>query len=168
LRAAIRKEEGSFMHHNGLGLALKREGDIVGAEKELQRAVELGPDQVGPAANLGSLYLLEGRWNEAIEVLERAIGRDPGSLEARVNLVVALGRLGRIDDARDRFDEGIRGGVRTPSLYNAMAFAFQLGGRPKDAARLLKISLGLDPSQPDALNLLHQVEPRGSAGQAGQ
>ena len=156
------------MHHNWLGLALKREGDIAGAEKELQRAVELGPDQVGPAANLGSLYLLEGRWNDAIEVLERAIARDPGSLETRVNLVVALGRLGRIDQARDRFDEGIRGGVRTPSLYNAMAFAYQLGGHPQDAARLLKISLGLDPRQPDALNLLHQVEPRGSAGQAGQ
>src|SRR6185503_4470079 len=57
LEAAIRKEEGSFMHHNWLGLAYRREGNLEGAERELKRAADLGPDQVGPFAHLGILYL---------------------------------------------------------------------------------------------------------------
>ena len=94
------------MHHNWLGLAFRRSGDLGGAEKEFRRAMELGPDQVGPAANLGSIYLQEGKVGEAAEVLERALERDPGSPEVRTNLIVALGRLGKIDRARDLFEEG--------------------------------------------------------------
>jgi hypothetical protein len=40
-----------------------------------------------------------------------------------------------------------------------MAFAYQMNGRPKDAAGLLKISLKIDPHQADALRLLRQADP---------
>ncbi|HEV8335909.1 MAG TPA: alkaline phosphatase family protein [Candidatus Polarisedimenticolia bacterium] len=158
LQAAIRREEGSFMHHNWLGLAYRRQGDLGRAEEELRRAIELGPDQVGPAANLGSIYLQDGRVDEAAKLLEKALGRDAASAEVRTNLIVALGRLGQVDKARDLFEEGIRI-TRRPSLYNAMAFAYQINGRPKDAAGLLKVSLKMDPHQADALRLLRQAEP---------
>jgi Tfp pilus assembly protein PilF len=158
LQAAIRREEGSFMHHNWLGLAYRRQGDLGRAEEELRRAIELGPDQVGPAANLGSIYLQEGRVDEAAQLLEKALGRDSASAEVRTNLIVALGRLGQVEKARDLFEEGIRI-TRRPSLYNAMAFAYQMNGRPKDAAGLLKISLKIDPHQADALRLLRQADP---------
>ncbi len=164
LQAAIRKEEGSFMVHNWLGLAYRRRGDLGGAEMEFRRAMELGPDQVGPAANLGSLFLQEGKVDEAAAVLERALERDPSSPEVRTNLIVALGRLGKIDRARDLFEDGRKSSPLRPSLYNAMAFAYHLNGRPGDAADLLKISLKIDPHQSDALRLLQQVEPSAAAG----
>jgi len=159
LQKAIRREEGSFMHHNWLGLAYRRRGDLGGAEKELRRAMELGPDQMGPAANLGSIYLQEGRVGEAASVLELALGRDPGSPEVRTNLIVALGRLGLVSRARDVFEEGIHIVPGRPSLYNAMAFAYQANGRIGEAAGLLKTSLGIDSSQTEALRLLRQVDP---------
>ena len=164
LQEAIRREEGSFMHHNWLGLAYRRRGDLGGAEKELRRAMELGPDQMGPAANLGSIYLQEGRVDEAVSVLERALGRDPGSPEVRTNLIVALGRLGKVDRARDIFEEGLHIVPGRPSLYNAMAFVYQASGRPGEAAGLLKTSLGIDPGQAEALRLLQQVDPAAAAG----
>ena len=126
--------------------------------------MELGPDQMGPAANLGSIYLQEGRVVEAVSVLERALGRAPGSPEVRTNLIVALGRLGQVDRARDVFEEGIHIVPGRPSLYNAMAFAYQANGRPREAAGLLKTSLGIDSSQTEALRLLQQVDPAAAAG----
>jgi tetratricopeptide (TPR) repeat protein len=168
LEAAIRTEEGSFMHHNWLALAYRRQGNLEGAERELKRAAELAPEQVGPLANLGSLYLQENRVSEAVSVLERALTRDPTSVEGRTNLLVALGRIGNINRARDLFDEGSQISPDRPSLYNAMAFAYQATGHPKDAVPLLSHSLALDPLQPSALNLLRQLDPAAAARIAPQ
>jgi predicted AlkP superfamily phosphohydrolase/phosphomutase/tetratricopeptide (TPR) repeat protein len=159
LEAAIRQEEGSFMHHNWLALAYRRQGNLEGAERELKRAADLGPDQVGPVANLGSLYLQEDRVAEAVTVLEQALARDPLSVEVRTNLLVALGRTGNLDRARELFEEGNQMSPDRPSLYNAMAFAFQANGHPKEAVDLLSRSLGMDSNQPPALKLLRQLDP---------
>lgn len=163
LEAAIRSEEGSFMHHNWLALAYRRQGNLEGAERELKRAGKLGPDQVGPVANLGSLYLQENRVAEAVAVLEQALGRDPTSVEARTNLLVALGRMGNLDRARELFEEGNQMSPGRPSLYNAMAFAYQANGHPAEAVKLLTRSLGMDAHQPPALNLLRQLDPGAAA-----
>jgi tetratricopeptide (TPR) repeat protein len=159
LEAAIRSEEGSFMHHNWLALAYRRQGNLEGAERELKRAADLGPDQVGPVANLGSLYLQEDRIAEAVKVLEQALARDPLSVEVRTNLLVALGRTGNLDRARELFEEGNQMSPDRSSLYNAMAFAFQANGHPKEAVDLLSRSLRIDPNQPPALKLLRQLDP---------
>ncbi|MCI0568157.1 MAG: alkaline phosphatase family protein [Acidobacteria bacterium] len=163
LEAAIHNEEGSFMHHNWLALAYRRQGNLEGAERELKRAADLGPDQVGPVANLGSLYLQENRVTEAVAVLEQALARDPASVEVRTNLLVGLGRMGKLDRARELFEEGNQISPELPSLYNAMAFAFQANGHPKEAVDLLSRSLSLDSNQPPALNLLRQLDPGAAA-----
>ena len=163
LEAAIHKEEGSFMHHNWLALAYRRQGNLAGAERELKRAADLGPEQVGPVANLGSLYLQENRVAEAVTVLEQALTKDPASVEVRTNLLVALGRTERLDRARELFEEGNQLSPDRPSLYNAMAFAYQANGHPAEAVSLLTHSLGLDPHQAPALNLLRQLDPGAAA-----
>lgn len=163
LEEAVRKEEGSFMHHNWLGLAYRRGGNLEGAERELKRAADLGPDQVGPLANLGSLYLQENRVEEAVTLLERALAKDPSSVEARTNLLVGLGRARQLGKAREVFEEGNQISPERTSLYNAMAFACQVNGQPGEAAKLLQHSLALDSSQPAALDLLRQVDPAAAA-----
>jgi tetratricopeptide (TPR) repeat protein len=114
---------------------------------------------VGPVANLGSLYLQEDRIAEAVKVLEQALARDPLSVEVRTNLLVALGRTGNLDRARELFEEGNQMSPDRSSLYNAMAFAFQANGHPKEAVDLLSRSLRIDPNQPPALKLLRQLDP---------
>jgi tetratricopeptide (TPR) repeat protein len=159
LEAAVRREDGSFMHHNWLGLAYRRAGNLSGAERELRRALELGPDQAGPGANLGSLLIQQGRLEEAVEVLEKALGRDSSSLETRTNLIVALGRLGRLPAAQARFEEAGRLGQLHPPVLSAMAFALRTNGKVAEAVRLLRRSLEIDPEQPEALRLLREIDP---------
>ena len=120
--------------------------------------MELAPDQVGPAANLGSLYLKRGRFEQARELLEQASTRDPRSIEVRTNLIVALGRQEKLEEARLRFDDGVRISGPQPQFLNAMAFAFHLNKRPEEAIPLLESSLRIRPKQVDAADLLRKVQ----------
>jgi hypothetical protein len=90
LRSGLRHEPRAGMFHNWLGLVLKRKGDRRGAEMEFRQALEVTPDLVGCMANLGGLYLEEGRASEAAAVLQGALDRDAHSVGAR-QLIVALG-----------------------------------------------------------------------------
>jgi predicted AlkP superfamily phosphohydrolase/phosphomutase/tetratricopeptide (TPR) repeat protein len=159
LQAALKREDDSLMHHNWLGLVYRRQGSLSGAEQELRRAMELGPEQVGIAANLGIVYLQLGRIQEAVDILERALNRDPSSVEVRTNLLVALGRTGNLERAGAVFEEGRKISPEVPGLYNAMAFAYQANGEPEKAVDLLGQSLAMNPSQPEAVELLKRLDP---------
>jgi len=158
LRAAIRKEEGSFMHHNWLGLIAKRRGDLKVAEAEFHRALAIAPDLVGVMANLGSLLLQQERAGEAVELLTRALEKEPRNLESRTNLIVALGMTHDLAGAAGRVAEAKAMGQRAPHLYNALAYALYINGQQDKAMAALKESLKIDPRQPDALRLRAEIE----------
>ena len=167
LRKALRRDARSPMHHNWLGLVLKRRGDLAGAEAEFRKTIEYAPDLTGAMANLGSLYLQERRSGEAVALLEHALGQDPRNVEVRTNLIVALGMEGDLDGARVRLEEGVSRGQRLPLLYNAMAYALHVNGREEEALESLRESLTLDPKQTDALELRGEIERARAAGRGG-
>ncbi|HET8946168.1 MAG TPA: tetratricopeptide repeat protein, partial [Candidatus Polarisedimenticolia bacterium] len=158
LRAGLKRPQAPGMFHNLLGLVLKRRGDMKGAEMELRQALEASPDLVGALANLGGLYLQENRVPEAVSVLESALEKDPRNVEARTNLIVALGMEKNLDAARGRFDEGEKQGLKAPQFYNAWAYALHLNGRREEALETLRQSLRLDPRQADARRLEQEIE----------
>jgi Flp pilus assembly protein TadD len=158
LRAALRREPGSGMHHNWLGLVLRRKGDLDGAERALRRALEAVPDLVGAMANLGSLHLQQARYADAVLVLRRALAKDPRNVESRTNLIVALGLTRDLEGARALVDEAATLGQRTPLYHNAMAYALHVNGRHDEALAEIRRSLEIDPRQPDALKLRAEIE----------
>jgi tetratricopeptide (TPR) repeat protein len=158
LRAALKRPAAPAMFHNWLGLVLKRRGDMHGAELEFRQSLEVSPDLVGALANLGGLYLQQGRIPEAVSVLEGALERDPRNVEARTNLIVALGMEKNLEAARGRFDEGEKQGLKAPQFYNGWAYALHLNGRREEALEMLGRSLRLDPRQADARRLMQEIE----------
>ncbi|MGH9797917.1 MAG: tetratricopeptide repeat protein, partial [Candidatus Polarisedimenticolia bacterium] len=158
LREALRAEPRSAMHHNWLGLVLRRRGDLEGAETEFRRTLEASPDLTGAMANLGSLYLQQQRTAEAVEILRKAIEKDPRNVESRTNLIVALGMSRDLEGARRIVEEAESAGQRVPLYYNAMAYALHVNGRDDEALSEIRRSLQLDPRQPDALRLQAEIE----------
>jgi len=158
LRQALARDPRLPMHHNWLGLALKRKGDVTAARQEFERALEIAPDFVGTMANLGSLYLQTGKVSEAAVILQQAVDKDPGNIESRTNLIVALGMSHDLEGARGQVDKAKDLGLRTPLFYNALAYALHVNGRDEEALGSLREALRIDPRQPDALRLQGEIE----------
>lgn len=158
LREAIRRAPQAGMLHNWLGLVLKRRGDLHGAEIEFRKGLEVAPDLAGVMANLGGLYLQEGRASEAVAILERALDGDPRNVQARTNLIVALGLEHDLEGARARADESEKQGQMAPTIYNALAYALHVNGRDAEALEALDKALALDPRSADTLRLRREIE----------
>jgi tetratricopeptide (TPR) repeat protein len=158
LRKGLRKEPQSGMFHNWLGLVLKRAGRMRDAEMAFRHTLEAAPDLIGAMANLGGLYLQEGRATEAVAVLTSAVEKDPRNMESRANLIVGLGLEKNLDAAREQLEAAEALGQRAPELYNALAYALHVNGRQEEALEALGRSLALAPQQADALRLQREIE----------
>ncbi len=154
VRRGLEINEKSIVHHNWMGMIYEWKKDLIHAEAEFHRAMELDPDGPGTLANLGALYGRSGRLDEAVAVLTRAVAKEPDNLEAWVNLGAAQGRLRHPREAIEALETARSKGVRTTTLYNALALAY-LQNRQKDKALgYLRESLLIDPNQTDAQELL--------------
>jgi len=156
------------MIHIGLALLLRAGGDLEGAQTVYGRALDLDPDSTLALQGLGSLLVGMDRATEAIPFLRRALEQDPDLLEARTDLVVALGRVGQPDEALRIFRASDVEGQAPLSLVNAMALAHHANSANREARTLLMRSLALDPSQPKVRALLETLQnapaPEGDGG----
>ncbi len=101
--------------HYGLGGVLIREGRLQEAQPHLQAGlpyledlVRTKPGYVDGHYNLGTLYALLGRTDEAIAQFAEAVRLQPDLPEAHMNLGLALAERGRLDEAIDEFAMALR------------------------------------------------------------
>jgi cytochrome c-type biogenesis protein CcmH/NrfG len=92
----------------GLATCLGRRGDLAGAEKALADAQRIEPDNPVIMANVGILQASKGNLTAAIDVLTRALTKDPDLHEARFNLAVAYAKAGRRAEAEAAARELLR------------------------------------------------------------
>ena len=86
--------------HSAQGTVLQTlDLNLVAAEAEFRRAVELGPQNASALANLASLLGNLGRLDEAITLRQRAIEIDPLRSSFHQELALDLIPLGRYDEA---------------------------------------------------------------------
>jgi tetratricopeptide (TPR) repeat protein len=153
---AIQAAPREVMPYNWRGLVLRRQGQSEAAEASFRQALEVAPDSVRTLVNLSSLLVDGGRPEEGIPLLEQVVDQVDAPWEARVNLIVALGRAGRLADAEEVFEEA---GPDVPTtVLNAMGFACYLNDAPERARELLERSLEQDPEQAEARRLLRQLD----------
>lgn len=104
---AIRLAPDSPMALFNLGNALRRAGDLDGAEARYREAVRLAPGLDVAHNNLGRTLEAKGRLPEAIEAYRAAVEARPESWEAWSNLGLALARAGRYDAAVSAMERAI-------------------------------------------------------------
>jgi protein O-GlcNAc transferase len=74
--------------------------DNAGAIGALQRAVALKPDDALAQYRLGQLYLQDGHAFKAVEHLKQALFYAPNDRATLYNLMLALRKAGRLEEAR--------------------------------------------------------------------
>ncbi len=157
VRKGLEINDKSVVHLNWLGLIEQWKKNLPQAEAAFRKAMDLDPDYAPTMANLGALYGRSGRLQEAVDILSRAVVKDPDNIESWVNLGAAQGRLGRSREAIEALETARGKGVRTTTLFNALALAYLQDHQRDKAVQYLKESLAIDPNQKDANDLLKAV-----------
>lgn len=79
--------------------ALQVLGDLAGVEASLRQAMDLAPTDPRVLTNYGVLLSGRGRWSEALEFFDKALGIDATRAEAYVGRCSPLLQLGRVKEA---------------------------------------------------------------------
>ncbi|MEE9219142.1 MAG: alkaline phosphatase family protein [Acidobacteriota bacterium] len=153
LLAAQERNPRSLALRNWLAWVREARGDLAGAEDYFRQALRDAPGHLETLSNLGSLLIDAGRAQEAVLVLQQALEHDVSHWQTRVNLVIGLGKLGRLGEARQAYDAaGVKNRER-PALLNALAYVYYLNGERDLALETVERSLAIEPEQPEARRL---------------
>jgi Flp pilus assembly protein TadD len=128
-----------------LGVALRRAGDIAGAEAAYEKAIELAPSSSAAYANLAGLLRSIGRGTDADRVLSltaNVSGRDPYSYLTLGDVALSAGRL---DMARSYYERanGLGKNAETLAALGELALA---EGQRKSAEHWLSRARKADSS----------------------
>lgn len=132
-----------------LGEVALRLGDLTSAEKELQRARELGSGWSAYGVPLAKALLAQGKYEDALKVLG-----DPQAM-AGTQLEMLRGQayesMRKWDLAEASYRQVIQASPEDPQGYTAMAGLLMANGRAAEADALIEAALALDPDDVPAL-----------------
>jgi eukaryotic-like serine/threonine-protein kinase len=107
------------------------------------------PDDLEALMDAASVHLEGGAWAEAVPYLEKLVALAPEQEDPAVQLVDALGRLGRSDALRAHVEEWRREGAtaaRRKALVNAFIWLGDTDGAREAASRVEPGELAADPA----------------------
>jgi predicted Zn-dependent protease len=142
-------------------LAAKRPGDAI---IKLAEAWELDSQNVAVAINLGGAYILQGKHERAIPVLEMASLLEPENAMVWSNLAAAyLGKLplatsDRQQRAIDAYERALDLDARAPHVHYNLGLIYLERDEPLRAAVHFYGALETDPNDRDARYWLDKIE----------
>ena len=161
-RTALRLDETLADAHRSLAAILADYyWDWTEAEHHFRRSLELAPNDVR-ALHFYSFYLAyTGRSSEAIPLAERAIGLDPLSLAAQVNLGVVLNMARRYDDAISQFERALELDSAHVMAHAMLGLSYAHKNLPDRAASEMALARKADGRRPDLIALHGYALARG-------
>ncbi len=108
----------------------------------------------------GRSLLEDGRLNEAIDQLSRAVSLDPKLTRAHSLLAVAFDRKGLHDRAEDSYKRAVEVNENDPQSLNNLGYSLYLNGNYRAAVDRLKRAARLAPSDSRILNNLALAQVR--------
>jgi serine/threonine-protein kinase len=142
-----------------LGLVFTNKGQYDRGIDFLERAIRLRPYLAPPYNNLGLAYLRVRRYNDAVGPLERAFSVS-GTYQTAGNLARIYWLTGRKDEARQKYEFGIRDGEerlqmnpRDHGIHLLVGRYYAMLGRKSDSLRHLDVTLLLHPGDAHYLTI---------------
>jgi tetratricopeptide (TPR) repeat protein len=116
----------------------------------LESGLKLAPRRADLHAALGESYFMSGRVEKAIEEFNLLIDLDP-SARSYAFLGFSYRRLGRFDEARKYFQEGLKKDPRNSTCLFNLGYIEERQGNHPAAEHLFQEALRANPEQSDAL-----------------
>lgn len=147
--------------HEGLaqlGSCLSDLGRYDEAEPLLRRALE-GMDDAVTQYNLALLLARTGRIDEALTGYARALERDPGHADARINRATVLARRGDLETASRELSRVLAQDPENALAHTNLGLVLAQQGHTARAARAFEDALRIDPDLAPAADALRSLTP---------
>jgi tetratricopeptide (TPR) repeat protein len=144
--------------HYDLAQALRRVNLREPAVAEYRRAIDLDPGMAKAWNNMGIALREAGRLEEAIAAFERTIEVAPRYRRAYNNLGASYAEAGRPDEAIATFEDTVRRFPDYASGYRNLAMVYASQKRPRPALAAMRRYAALNPSDPDAAEMIRKLE----------
>ena len=141
---ALTPDQQKALRYNERGLELVSKGNLDGAIKAYQDAINSDPKLAAAHNNLGSAYFSAGRVEEAAAAFRSACDLDAEYGQAFFNLALVHLKLGHEKEANETLDAAL-------GAYNSAGESHLKAGRLKEAEQAFRGMLQIDPKYTPAL-----------------
>jgi len=119
------------------------------AVKEMQKSIDESPGKAGPYREMAGLLVKQARYNEALELLNKAIDLQPDEDEdmmVRLSKADLLGEMGRLEEARRCYQQIHDEHPEDPTVNNNFSYFLAVHNRDLDSAlEMVKKALAQEP-----------------------
>ena len=156
-RHNIAKNPGDFEAHYNLAAMLQRRGDVEGALRQYNSALQVRPGDAVANNGMGSALLSAGKPDEAIIHLVAALKTRPDYFDAHYNLGHAFASQGNFGAAVDEFMAAVQVNPEDADAEANLGSALAQTGQLSEAKAHFERALRLNPSHELARENLDQV-----------
>jgi tetratricopeptide (TPR) repeat protein len=128
------------------GARLQQTGDLQGARRAYQKALELEPDRIDALSNLGLLEFRLGNYSNAIALLERAVEIRPELAQVRQFLGLAYFQVGRFTDAHREVSQIVERNPADARSRHLLGLCLLKLNRLEEGIEALETALEGDPA----------------------
>jgi tetratricopeptide (TPR) repeat protein/predicted AlkP superfamily pyrophosphatase or phosphodiesterase len=152
-----------------LGETLLRSGDLAGARREFEAAAKAAPDRPAPLVSLSQVAAKEGRPDEAVRSLARALALDPGCVAALLALASIRKDRDELRVAEALYRQALAIDARLPDPWVSLGDVLARQNRLDEAEEALAHALELDPRSLEArynVGVVHMQRGENAAAEA--
>ena len=149
-RTTLDRNPACWMAHLNLGDDLRQEMQLDEAIGQLEKAIEIKPDNPEAHDDLGNILFQKGQADEAIVQFQRALAIQPKYAEANNNLGTALLKQGRVDEAIACFQKALAIQPDSALAHYNLGNALLQKGHADEAIAQFQITIGIRPDYADA------------------
>lgn len=152
---------------NNLGVIATHENRIADAVECFQKGLKLNPRHLLSLTNLGNAYRVEKRWDEAREVLDRALDGAPDDPEANYSLGMVFAQTNETDKAYAHLQQALKARPVYPEALNNLGILLIVTHRQDEAVANFQRCIQVAPTFDQAyLNLARVYAQNGEREKA--
>jgi tetratricopeptide (TPR) repeat protein len=138
----------------------EKRGDLATAEKEYRAVLKLSPELAEVSSNLGLVYYLQRKDDEAIKVLQEALKRKPALVSANLFLGMTYARTNQYDKAVEPLKKAISLNPGEVRAYLNLGLSYTELGQDREAIKVLQSAADRWPADVEVLYNLGIVYTR--------
>lgn len=131
---------------------------VMAMVQQYRAALEKNPDDVAANIGFGDLLFDSAQWEKAVDHYGRALAKDPGNADVRVDMAIAYHNLGQDQRAREEMERVTHDHPDHKQAWLNLGVVSATMGDRAGAIRAWERYLTLDPNGPHAPEIRAQIE----------